>query len=55
MLSYAIMFLIIALVAGVFGFVSITGQAALIGQILFFIFLVLSALALTTPMRRPPV
>ena len=41
MLGWTLMFLIIALVAGVLGFTSIAGAAAGIAQILFVIFLVL--------------
>jgi uncharacterized membrane protein YtjA (UPF0391 family) len=41
MLSYAVTFLIIALVAGVLGFGVIAGTAATIARVLFLIFLVL--------------
>jgi uncharacterized membrane protein YtjA (UPF0391 family) len=41
MLGWTLMFLVIALVAGVLGFTSIAGAAAGIAQILFVIFLVL--------------
>jgi uncharacterized membrane protein YtjA (UPF0391 family) len=41
MLSYAITFLIIALIAGVLGFGVIAGTAATIAKVLFLIFLVL--------------
>jgi uncharacterized membrane protein YtjA (UPF0391 family) len=41
MLSYAITFLIIALIAGVLGFGVIAGTAATIAKVLFFIFVVL--------------
>lgn len=41
MLGWTIMFLIIALAAGVLGFTSIAGTAAGIAQVLFVIFLVL--------------
>ena len=40
MLSYAAIFLIIALLAGVLGFGVIAGTAAEIAKVLFFIFLV---------------
>jgi uncharacterized membrane protein YtjA (UPF0391 family) len=41
MLSYALTFLVIALIAGILGFGVIAGTAAAIAKILFVIFLVL--------------
>lgn len=41
MLQYTLIFLIIALIAGVLGFGVIAGTAASIAKVLFFIFLVL--------------
>ncbi|MGA2018254.1 MAG: DUF1328 domain-containing protein [Opitutaceae bacterium] len=41
MLSYAVTFLIIAIIAGVLGFGVIAGTAAMIAKVLFVIFLVL--------------
>lgn len=41
MLSYAITFLIIALIAGVLGFGVIAGTAATIAKVLFVVFLIL--------------
>lgn len=41
MLRYAIIFLIIAILAGYFGFASLEGPAALIAKILFVIFIIL--------------
>lgn len=41
MLSYAVMFLIIAIIAGVLGFGVIAGTAALIARVCFVVFLVL--------------
>ena len=41
MLSYAVTFLLIALIAGVLGFGVIAGTAAAIAKVLFVIFLVL--------------
>jgi uncharacterized membrane protein YtjA (UPF0391 family) len=46
MLSYAVTFLIIALIAGVLGFGVIAGTAASIAKILFLIFLVLFVVSL---------
>ncbi len=50
MLSYAITFLLLALVAGVLGFGVIAGTAAAIAKILFIVFLVLFIASL---LRRP--
>lgn len=41
MLYYAIVFLIVAIIAGVLGFGVISGTAAVIAKVLFFIFLIL--------------
>ena len=43
MLRYALIFLIVALVAGLFGFTGVAGTATGIAQVLFYIFLVLSS------------
>lgn len=50
MLSYAITFLLLALVAGILGFGVIAGTAAAIAKILFIVFLVLFIASL---LRRP--
>ena len=41
MLSYALTFLVVALIAGVLGFGVIAGTAATIAKVLFIVFLVL--------------
>jgi uncharacterized membrane protein YtjA (UPF0391 family) len=41
MLNYAILFLIIAIIAGILGFGVIAGTAAMIARVLFLIFIVL--------------
>ena len=46
MLSYAVTFLIIALLAGILGFGVIAGTAATIAKVLFIIFLVLFVISL---------
>lgn len=46
MLGWAITFLVIALIAAVFGFGGIASASAGIAQILFFVFLVLFAITL---------
>jgi uncharacterized membrane protein YtjA (UPF0391 family) len=56
MLYWTVVFLIIALVAGLFGFTGIYAAAAGIAKILFFIFLVLFVIGLLTGgFRRPRV
>lgn len=55
MLSWALTFLIIALIAAVFGFGGIAGSAMGIAQVLFFVFLVLFAVSLIFGRRVPPV
>jgi len=54
MLSYAITFFIIALIAGVLGFGVIAGTAAMIAKVLFLVFLVLFGVSLLFG-RRPTV
>ena len=51
MLNWAIMFLIIALVAAVLGFTTIMGTAAWIAKVLFVVFLVLFVVSLITGRR----
>jgi len=56
MLNWALTFLIVALIAAVFGFTGIAHDAAWIAQVLFVVFLVLFLVsALTGAVRRPPV
>ena len=54
MLHYVLIFLIIALVAAVFGFGGIVGTALYIAKILLFIFVVLLVISLVTG-RKPKV
>ena len=54
MLYWAAVFLIIAIVAGVFGFGVVASTSAGIAKILFFVFLILFVLSLITRgVRRP--
>lgn len=53
MLSWAALFLVIALVALVFGFTGLAGTAVWIAKVLFFVFLILFIIALIFG-RRPP-
>ena len=56
MLYWALIFLIVALIAAVFGFTGVYIAAAGIAKILFFVFIVLFVLSLLTgSMHRPTV
>jgi uncharacterized membrane protein YtjA (UPF0391 family) len=52
MLSWALLFFLVAIIAGVLGFGIIAGTAATLAQVLFFLFLVAFLIALVTG-RRP--
>ena len=54
MLYWAIVFLIIALIAAAFGFGGIAGAAAGIAKILFFVFLALFLIGVTANLARRP-
>jgi uncharacterized membrane protein YtjA (UPF0391 family) len=54
MLYYALLFLVVAVVAGILGFGVVEGTAAWIAQILAVVFIVLFLISLVTG-RRPPV
>jgi len=51
MLNWAILFLVIALVAAVLGFTTVMGTAAWIAKVLFVVFLVLFVVSLLTGRR----
>jgi uncharacterized membrane protein YtjA (UPF0391 family) len=59
MLRWALVFLVVALIAGLFGFLGVPGMgaveglAATIGKVLFFLFLVLFVFSLIAGYRRP--
>ena len=53
MLNYAIIFLIIAILAGVLGFGVIAGTAAMVAKVCFVVFLVLFLFSLLGGRRRP--
>jgi uncharacterized membrane protein YtjA (UPF0391 family) len=58
MLYWCVMFLVVALIAALFGFGGIAGAASGIAQILFFLFLVgfiISLIAGMSARRHPPV
>jgi uncharacterized membrane protein YtjA (UPF0391 family) len=46
MLRWSILFLVVALLAGLFGFTEVAGTSYLIAKILFFVFLVLFVVSL---------
>ncbi|MGH7170899.1 MAG: DUF1328 domain-containing protein [Gemmataceae bacterium] len=56
MLRFAILFLVVALIAGLFGFGLVSGMAWDAAKILFFVFIVLAVLSfLGGALRSPPV
>ncbi|MGE0712777.1 MAG: DUF1328 domain-containing protein [Planctomycetota bacterium] len=55
MLTWAIVFLVFALIAGLLGFYNLAGLAADISKCLFFLFLVLFVLSLLFGSVYPPV
>jgi uncharacterized membrane protein YtjA (UPF0391 family) len=52
MLSWALTFLVVALIAGVLGFTSIAGASMGIAKILFFVFVVLFVVSLVMHLVR---
>jgi uncharacterized membrane protein YtjA (UPF0391 family) len=53
MLRWALTFFIVALIAAVFGFGGIAGEAAWIGKLLLVIFLILAVVSLVAGRRVP--
>lgn len=51
MLKWSVILLVVALIAGVFGFFNIVGAAVGIAKVLFFVFLVLFIVSLFTGRR----
>jgi uncharacterized membrane protein YtjA (UPF0391 family) len=54
MLRFAIFFLVIALIAALFGFGLISGMAFLAAKIVFFVFIVLAILSFLSGTQRTP-
>jgi uncharacterized membrane protein YtjA (UPF0391 family) len=54
MLRWALLFLIVALIAGVFGFWGLEGTAMWIAKVLFLVFLILFVVSLLFGRRPPP-
>lgn len=55
MLYWTLVFLVVALIAGALGFGAVSGLAASIAKILFFVFLILFIVSLITGAVRRPV
>jgi uncharacterized membrane protein YtjA (UPF0391 family) len=55
MLGYSLVFLIVALIAGILGFGMVAGTAAWIAKVLFFVSLILFLISLVTGRHRPTV
>ena len=55
MVQWAIAFFVIAIIAAVFGFTGIAGDAAWIGKVLLVVFLVLAVLSFAFGRRTPVV
>jgi uncharacterized membrane protein YtjA (UPF0391 family) len=53
MLSWALMFFIVAIIAAVFGFGGIAGEAAWIGKVLLVVFLILAIISVVAGRRAP--
>jgi uncharacterized membrane protein YtjA (UPF0391 family) len=54
MVRWAIIFFVIALVAALFGFGGIAGEAAWIGKVLLVVFLILAVVSMVLGRRSPP-
>lgn len=54
MLRYALLFLIVAIIAAVFGFGGIAADSAWIAKLLFVLFLILFVISLLFGRRTPP-
>jgi len=54
MLRWALLFLLVALIAAAFGFGGVEGLAMQIARILFFLFLILFVVSLIMGRRGPP-
>jgi len=52
-MNWAVAFFVTSLIAGVLGFTGISGSASWVGKLLFFIFLLLTLVALVVSTHRP--
>ncbi len=55
MLYYALIFLLVAIIAGAVGFFALAGIAAWIAKVLFFVFLIIFLVSLISGRRTPRV
>lgn len=55
MLHWTLAFLVIALIAGLFGFMALEGLAMWIAKVLFVVFLILFVISVVTGRRTPTV
>ena len=55
MLHWAIVFFVVALIAAIFGFGGVAGEAAWIGKVLLFVFLALAVISMLYVRRRTTV
>ncbi len=53
MLYWAIVFLVVAIIAGIFGFTGVVGASIWIAKVLFFVFIVLFIISLVIGRRTP--
>jgi len=53
MLYWAVVFLVVAIIAGIFGFTGIAGTSIWIAKILFFVFIILFVISLLFGRRTP--
>jgi uncharacterized membrane protein YtjA (UPF0391 family) len=53
MLRWALLFLVVALIAALFGFTNLAGTSILAAKILFFVFLVMFVVSLVMGSRAP--
>ena len=53
MLYWAIVFLVVAIIAGIFGFTGVVGASIWIAKVLFFVFIILFIVSLVLGRRTP--
>ncbi|HYH63062.1 MAG TPA: DUF1328 domain-containing protein [Urbifossiella sp.] len=53
MLRWAILFFVVAIIAAVFGFGDVAGEAAWIGRVLLVVFLILAVVSMVAGRRSP--
>jgi uncharacterized membrane protein YtjA (UPF0391 family) len=53
MLYWAVVFLVVAIIAGIFGFTGLAGTSIWIAKVLFFVFIILFVISLLFGRRTP--